>query len=89
MSHFGTFIREQRRMLNMTQRELAEKVGVDDRLIDDIEATSTRPIDNYLFVQLALALGTTGPGLEVLTDPRIRLAEPEEIAAAKSPEKNQ
>jgi HTH-type transcriptional regulator/antitoxin HipB len=61
----GNSIRERRRKLGMTQEQLAEKVGVRQRTISDIETAGAARIDTLLRTIGAL-------DLELLIRPRTK-----------------
>ena len=61
----GNSIRERRRKLGLTQEQLAEKVGVRQRTISDVESAGAARIDTLLRMLVAL-------DLELLVRPRTR-----------------
>jgi len=61
----GNSIREQRRKLGLTQEQLAEKVGVRQRTISDVESAGAARIDTLLRMLGALEL-------ELLVRPRTK-----------------
>ena len=61
----GNSIRERRRKLGLTQEQLAEKVGVRQRTISDVESTGAARIDTLLRMLGAL-------DLELLVRPRTK-----------------
>lgn len=61
----GNSIREQRRKLGLTQEQLAEKVGVRQRTISDVESAGAARVDTLLRMLVAL-------DLELLVRPRTR-----------------
>jgi len=52
----GNSIRERRRQLGLTQEQLAEKVGVRQRTISDVESAGTARVDTLLRMFVALDL---------------------------------
>lgn len=58
----GNFVRELRKDCNMTQEQLADKIGVTDKSISRWENRNTMP-DIYLLQELANTLNTTLPEL--------------------------
>ena len=52
----GNSIRERRRKLGLTQEQLAEKVGVRQRTISDVESAGTARVDTLLRMFVALDL---------------------------------
>jgi HTH-type transcriptional regulator/antitoxin HipB len=61
----GNSIRERRRKLGLTQEQLAEKVGVRQRTISDVESAGAARIDTLLRMLVAL-------DLELLVRPRTK-----------------
>jgi HTH-type transcriptional regulator/antitoxin HipB len=61
----GNSIRERRRKLGLTQEQLAEKVGVRQRTISDVESAGAARVDTLLRMLVAL-------DLELLVRPRTR-----------------
>jgi len=61
----GNSIRERRRQLGLTQEQLAEKVGVRQRTISDVESAGAARVDTLLRMLVAL-------DLELLVRPRTR-----------------
>jgi HTH-type transcriptional regulator/antitoxin HipB len=61
----GNSIREQRRKLGLTQEQLAEKVGVRQRTISDVESAGAARVDTLLRMLVAL-------DLELLVRPRTK-----------------
>ena len=61
----GNSIRERRRELRLTQEQLAEKVGVRQRTISDVESAGAARVDTLLRMLVAL-------DLELLVRPRTR-----------------
>jgi HTH-type transcriptional regulator/antitoxin HipB len=61
----GNSIRERRRQLGLTQEQLAEKVGVRQRTISDVESAGAARIDTLLRMLVAL-------DLELLVRPRTK-----------------
>ncbi|MGA7859700.1 MAG: helix-turn-helix domain-containing protein [Terracidiphilus sp.] len=61
----GNSIRERRRELGLTQEQLAEKVGVRQRTISDVESAGTARVDTLLRMLVAL-------DLELLVRPRTK-----------------
>jgi HTH-type transcriptional regulator/antitoxin HipB len=61
----GNSIRERRRELGLTQEQLAEKVGVRQRTISDVECAGAARVDTLLRMLVAL-------DLELLVRPRTR-----------------
>jgi HTH-type transcriptional regulator/antitoxin HipB len=61
----GNSIRERRRELGLTQEQLAEKVGVRQRTISDVESAGAARVDTLLRMLVAL-------DLELLVRPRTR-----------------
>jgi len=61
----GNSIRERRRKLGLTQEQLAEKVGVRQRTISDVESVGAARIDTLLRMLVAL-------DLELLVRPRTK-----------------
>jgi HTH-type transcriptional regulator/antitoxin HipB len=61
----GNSIRERRRELRLTQEQLAEKVGVRQRTISDVESAGAARVDTLLRMLVAL-------DLELLVRPRTK-----------------
>ena len=61
----GNSIRERRRQLGLTQEQLAEKVGVRQRTISDVESAGAARVDTLLRMLVAL-------DLELLVRPRTK-----------------
>jgi len=61
----GNSIRERRRELGLTQEQLAEKVGVRQRTISDVESAGAARVDTLLRMLVAL-------DLELLVRPRTK-----------------
>lgn len=61
----GNSIRERRRQLGLTQEQLAEKVGVRQRTISDVESSGAARIGTLLRLLVAL-------DLELLVRPRTK-----------------
>ena len=61
----GNSIRERRRKLGLTQEQLAEKFGVRQRTISDVESAGAARVDTLLRMLVAL-------DLELLVRPRTR-----------------
>jgi HTH-type transcriptional regulator/antitoxin HipB len=61
----GNSIRERRRKLGLTQEQLAEKVGVRQRTISDVESAGAARVDTLLRMLVAL-------DLELLVRPRTK-----------------
>ena len=61
----GNSIRERRRALGLTQEQLAEKVGVRQRTISDVESAGAARVDTLLRMLVAL-------DLELLVRPRTK-----------------
>lgn len=55
--NFGEKIRTERRKLNLTQKELADKVGVTNRVITSYETGKSFPRTRDAYKKLAAALG--------------------------------
>lgn len=61
----GNSIRERRRRLGLTQEQLAEKVGVRQRTISDVESAGAARVDTLFRMLVAL-------DLELLVRPRTK-----------------
>jgi HTH-type transcriptional regulator/antitoxin HipB len=61
----GNSIRERRRALGLTQEQLAERVGVRQRTISDVESAGAARVDTLLRMLVAL-------DLELLVRPRTK-----------------
>ena len=61
----GNSIRERRRKLGLTQEQLAERVGVRQRTISDVESAGAARVDTLLRMLVAL-------DLELLVRPRTK-----------------
>lgn len=60
MSHFGDLLRKARQCAGFTQKELGEKVGVDDSYISRLERGVYQPPTREVVLKLADALGISG-----------------------------
>lgn len=74
---FGAFVAGQRRALGLTQRQLADRLGVTDKAVSKWETGQSLP-DVTLLVPLAGALGVTAT--ELLECRRVEEAEPMDSA---------
>ena len=61
----GNSIRERRRKLGLTQEQLAERVGVRQRTVSDVESAGAARVDTLLRMLVAL-------DLELLVRPRTK-----------------
>lgn len=67
----GNYIRQRRRELGLTQEKLAEKVGVRQRTVSDVETSAAARVDTVLRMLAAL-------DLELLIRPRTK-SSPKDI----------
>jgi transcriptional regulator with XRE-family HTH domain len=84
MSFSGNQLRAARALLGLDQEALAEKVGVSDNTIRNMEAHGSEPVGGFVSTRYKVRGALEGMGIEFLNDgsPGVRLHENRKAAAA-------